>query len=541
MPHWLGPILRWSGAAGSGLASCVALVLGGCGGGGSSAASSAVGTGPPPDPTWTSGVYQSPATFAARCAVPRTGTDPATGQPYPDKPGSADWEDNFLRAWTNAYYLWYAEVPDVNPATHAPADYFKLLKTTAVTASGNPKDKFHFTYATSVWEQRSQSSVQVGYGAVWVSLATTPPRKLLVAYTEPGTPAVAANLARGAEIVTVDGVDLVNDNTQVGVNTLNAGLSPAASGETHTFGVVDTPGAAVRTVTLTAAAITSTPVQNVKTLPGGTGLLGYFQFNDHIATAESELIAAFTQLKQAGIADLVIDLRYNGGGYLDIASEVAFMVAGPGRTTGRTFELQVFSDKYQNSTVNPVTLAALTPALFHSTAVGLSVASGTALPHLDLARVFVLTGPQTCSASEAIMNSLRGVGVDVIEIGSTTCGKPYGFYPQDNCGTTYFSIQFKGVNDAGFGDYTDGFSPANAVTPVLPALAQLPGCSVADDFTHPLGDPAEARLAAALGYLVNQQCPLPTGMAPPASPLQVDGAMAKPEWLMNRIMRSAAP
>ena len=58
------------------------------------------------------------------------------------------------------------------------------------------------------------------------------------------------------------------------------------------------------------------------------------------------------------------------------------------------------------------------------------------------------------------MNGLRGVGVEVIQIGSTTCGKPYGFYPTDNCGTTYFTIQFKGVNDAGFGDYSDGFSPA---------------------------------------------------------------------------------
>ena len=528
MTHWLGPIAGSPRAAASGLALCVALALAGCGGGSSSAAASAGGTGPPPDPTWTAGVYQSPATFAARCAVPRTGTDPATGQPYPDKPGSADWEDNFLRAWTNAYYLWYAEVPDVNPATYAPAGYFKLLKTTAVTASGNPKDKFHFTYTTTAWEQLSQSGVQVGYGAVWAALASTPPRKFVVAYTDPGTPAAAASLGRGAEIVTVDGVDLVNDNTQAGVNTLNAGLFPATSGETHTFGVVDTPGAAARNVMLTAAAITTTPVQNVRTLPAAAGPVGYFQFNDHIATAESELIVAFTQLKQAGVVDLVIDLRYNGGGYLDIASEVAFMVAGPGRTTGRTFELQVFSDKYSNATVNPVTGATLLPTPFHSTAVGLSAASGTALPHLDLARVFVLTGPGTCSASESIINSLRGVGVNVIEIGSTTCGKPYGFYPQDNCGTTYFSIQFKGVNDAGFGDYSDGFSPSNAVTPVLPALAQLPGCSVADDFTH------------ALGYLANQQCPLPTGMAPPASPLQVDGAMAKPEWLMNRIMRVTA-
>ena len=133
------------------------------------------------------------------------------------------------------------------------------------------------------------------------------------------------------------------------------------------------------------------------------------------------------------------------------------------------------------------------------------------------------------------MNSLRGVGVNVIEIGSTTCGKPYGFYPQDNCGTTYFSIQFKGVNDQGFGDYTDGFSPANAVNNIA---SPVPGCSVADDFTKQLGDPTEARLAAALGYLANSTCPTPTGMAPPASPLQADGVMAKPEWLMNRIMRN---
>ena len=55
----------------------------------------------------------------------------------------------------------------------------------------------------------------------------------------------------------------------------------------------------------------------------------------------------------------------------------------------------------------------------------------------------------------AVINGLRGVNVEVYVIGSTTCGKPYGFYPTDNCGTTYFSIQFRGVNALGFGDYTD--------------------------------------------------------------------------------------
>jgi carboxyl-terminal processing protease len=106
--------------------------------------------------------------------------------------------------------------------------------------------------------------------------------------------------------------------------------------------------------------------------------------------------------------------------------------------------------------------------------------------------VTVLTGPETCSASEAIINGLRGVNVQVNLIGGTTCGKPYGFLPQDNCGTTYFAIQFKGVNNQNAGDFADGLAPT---------------CTVADDFSHPLGDPAEGRLAAALSYRVTGTCP----------------------------------
>ena len=529
---------RWLHDTRTALACCAALGVAACGGGGgSSAAASGGGGGPPPDPTWTAGVFAAPTSLAAYCAAPRSGTDLATGKPYPDKLGSAVWENHFLRAWTHAYYLWYGEVTDLNPASYntSTKSYFDLLKTTAVTASNHPKDKFHFTYATSTWEQLSRSGVQAGYGAAWVLIAKAAPRKLVVGYVDTGTPATAAGLARGAEVVTVDGVDLVNINTPAGVDALNAGLFPAGSGESHTFGVIDTPGAPVRSVSLISAAITLTPVQNVHTLPGPTGLVGYFQFNDHIATAESELIAAFAQLQQAHVAELVIDIRYNGGGYLDIASEVAFMVAGPGRTTGRTFERQSFNAQYPNT--NPFTGAAIAPESFLDTAAGFGTTpAGTPLPYLNLARVFVLTGPGTCSASEAIMNGLSGIGVEVVEIGSTTCGKPYGFYPQDNCGTTYFSIEFKGVNDQGFGDYTDGFSPANAVSNVA---TPLPGCSVADDFTKQLGDPAEARLGAALGYLATQTCPLATGLGPPASPLHADGVMAKPEWLMNRIMRNA--
>ncbi len=126
----------------------------------------------------------------------------------------------------------------------------------------------------------------------------------------------------------------------------------------------------------------------------------------------------------------------------------------------------------------------------------------------------------------------------MIQIGTTTCGKPYGFYPQDNCGTTYFSIEFQGLNAQGFGDYPDGFSPAN--TAASPGVI-LPGCSVGDDFSRALGDPREARLAAALAYRDTGSCP--AAAAASSDPDMVRGASAtdgiapKSPWRENRMYR----
>jgi carboxyl-terminal processing protease len=123
----------------------------------------------------------------------------------------------------------------------------------------------------------------------------------------------------------------------------------------------------------------------------------------------------------------------------------------------------------------------------------------------------------------------------VIQIGSTTCGKPYGFYPQDNCGTTYFSIEFQGDNAMGFGNYPDGFSPQNSASLTS---AVLPGCSVADDFGHELGDPAEGRLAAALGYRSGQGCPSPpSGVAPLVPAIAAQAPVHREFWRENRILR----
>ena len=519
--------------------NCLALSLvAACGGGGGSNPAPSNPTPPPPGGiAYTAGVYPASSTFAAQCQSPRIGNDPATGRAFPDRAGSTIAENHWLRSWTQELYLWYREVPDLNPANTATTTaYFDQMKTIATLASGQAKDRYHFTYNTAQYQQLAGSGISVGYGIEWQVQQGAPPRRIMVSFVEPGSPATTAGLTRGVELLRADGVDVVNDGTSAGVTTINNAMSPATTGESHQFVFRDRGSSNTRSVTLVAAAITSNPVPLTAVLPTTTGNLGYLLFNDHNAPSEGALIDAINTLRNANVRDLVLDLRYNGGGYLSIASELSYMIAGSAATAGRNFERLQFNDKYPNT--NPVTGQTLNPTPFYATTVGLSRPSGQALPTLNLPRVYVLTSGGTCSASESIINGLRGIGIAVYQFGSDTCGKPYGFYPQDNCGTTYFSIQFKGVNAAGFGDYFEGFSATRAN--VDPG-ARLPGCSATDDLTRDLGNPDEERLRVARVYRETGLCtgtaPLQEMQATPAEPGLSVEQPARAPWRTNRILR----
>jgi C-terminal processing protease CtpA/Prc len=458
-----------------------------CGGGGGGSSSPPVATTPPPATGFDAGQFQPSSQFKNLCATPRPGTS--------DRSGTTADENNWLRSWSNELYLWYDEIRDQNPRNFTTAAYFDVLKTEQLSGSGRPKDRFHFTYTTEEWNRLSNSGIAAGYGAKLVILASSPPREIVVAYVTPGTAAANAGLVRGTRIVSVDDVDVA---TGTNVTVLNSGLFPSAAGQPHRFQVRDPGTNGVRGITMTSADITMDPVDIVSTISNNGELVGYIHFNDHNRPSEAKLVNAFRTLRDRRINDLVLDLRYNGGGFLDIANETAYMIAGAA-AQGRTFEALQFNRKH--TTTNPVTGERLEPDRFHETTQGFSATAGQALPTLGLSRVFVLTTARTCSASESIINGLRGIGLEVVQIGGNTCGKPYGFYPTDNCGTTYFTIQFQGVNAAGFGDYTDGFGRNNgAVT--------LPGCSASDDFSRPLGDPAERLLGAALAYQDTGSCPV---------------------------------
>jgi carboxyl-terminal processing protease len=474
----------------------VSLFLVGCGGGGGSSSPTPSSL-PPSTPSsqdstsaWVAGSYESWRNLSGICANPRKTSDVQ---------GTITDENSWIRSFSNDTYLWYSDLPDVDPGlVNSTGEYFDLMKTTALSPTGSPKDRFHFTYNTEEWELLSESGISVGYGAQFHLGGNDYPRSLVVAYTESNTPASAKNLNRGAAIISIDGVDVAYGSD---VDTLNAGLFPSNAGEDHVFEVRDLGASETRFITLISEAVVSDPVQNETTFLVNGSMVGYMTFNDHIATSEQQLIVAMTEMRDSAIDDLIVDLRYNGGGLLGIAAELGYMIAG------NVGEGEVFSEVQFNSkhpSYDPITGNFLSPLMFPSNAIGYSAVAGQPLPTLNLSRVFIIASEGTASASEAVINGLRGVGIEVILIGDTTTGKPYGFYPTDNCGTTYFTLQFKGVNASGFGDYSDGFTPVENASS---QGSEISGCRVADDFSHMLGDSNEARISTALSYIENGSCP----------------------------------
>ena len=228
----------------------------------------------------------------------------------------------------------------------------------------------------------------------------------------------------------------------------------------------------------------SVPVAKVVSSPAGRKV-GYILFNDHNEGAQDALIGAFESLRAGAVNDLVLDMRYNSGGFLYVAQAAASMVTGL-QSEGKVFEQLHYSAKRQADTAASTLVFSSkvqTPETVY--------ARGYLLPQLSLPRLYVLTSSQTCSASESVINSLRGIDVDVVLVGGTTCGKPYGFHRQDNCGLAFFAIEFQGYNAKNFADYTGGIRAT---------------CPVADNTNSLLGSNDEPLLAAALHHIDTGSC-----------------------------------
>lgn len=380
---------------------------------------------------------------------------------------TAEGEKSWVRAHLDDVYLWYKEIANVAPSQYASVeDYFYALLVKS-------KDRFSFVSAQGQIDQFFEAGQEVGYGATFVNQSS----RFRVAYAQPNSPAEQQKVTRGVQIIGINGVPI----GQVSAAAQIAALYPTKAGASNQFEVLDVGATSTRLVQMTAAAITRAPVLKTSIVTtADQKKIGYMAFTDHIATAEQPLINAMNEFKKGAIDDLVLDVRYNGGGYLYIASEVGQMIGGTA-VQNKVFEKLQFNDRHPEKTNNP---GSTFPFFDTST-------QNQTLPQLNLKRVFVLTGPGTCSASEAIINGLSPF-VKVITIGGTTCGKPYGFIQKNNCGKAYFAIEFVGVNAAGEGNYSNGFTPV---------------CPASDDLEHQLGDTSERLLLGAINYSKSGVCP----------------------------------
>jgi carboxyl-terminal processing protease len=379
-------------------------------------------------------------------------------------------QQQFTRSYLNETYLWYQEIPSVSSSqfTTVP-DYFYALLTPALDSSGARKDRFSFI-ASGADADSLSTGVNVGYGADWVSDSAD---RLRITQVAPGSPAAIAGLVRGGEAVS-----FVSSNNS---------LYPNAAGASITFSYRPSPTSPERVVTLNAAPLVDDPVPQSKIITTASGQrVGYVLFNAHTRGAQDKLIDTLSGMATAGLSTMVLDLRYNRGGFLYTALSLATMLSGPSNEN-KVFERLQYSDKRAQDTAEST--FTYTGALL----VGETrYAANFALPRLALPRVYVLTTDDTCSASESVINGLRGVDVEVVLVGKTTCGKPYGFSRKDNCGLAYYPIEFQGTNAKGFGDYASGMAAT---------------CAAADDLDNPLGSVNEGLLSAALKHVDTGSCP----------------------------------
>ena len=431
-------------------------------------------------------------------------------------------EKKWIKAYMSERYLWYKDIPKVNEKdsrynvlTDGVLDvwssllnYFDDSKTPLKTARGTLVDKFSFIIDSDSWNNYVGSNLR-GYGFMLKTSTQGSQKVLSVAYVFPNTPAKNAGLARGDQIIGIDGAS-VNDTGIEAANIFNEGLRPTKVAP-HQFQILR--AGQVLNLTMQAEVISLQQVEH-KVLNVASQKIGYLLFNSHVPSAETYLIQAMADFKQQGISNLVVDLRYNGGGYLAIANALAYSVAGRTQAQGKVFEWIQFSDKRRSENY-----------AFNFRSRGLN---NQEYPSLGVSKIYVLVTGGTCSASESFINGLRGIDVQVELIGGTTCGKPYGFYPQENCGITYAAMEMETVNAKLEGGFSDGMTPQ---------------CTVLDDLSRPLGDVSEGMLSVAIKRIQGQSCNQATGLAISSQSLsgmalRDEGVLLRPDWQSNKFLKA---
>lgn len=434
------------------------------------------------------------------------------GCPQHEDPCSQANQKDAVRSLLADWYLYPDLLQSIDPADGKYATVQDYLAAVTKPAQDAGKDR-GWTYATTYTATQQYydagNSVGFGVGLLLRPDASVPPvPHLFVSQVYPDSPAAAAGFTRGDEILKIG----TSDTTWTDVPTLVAQSSsalgeafgPNTAGVTRTFDVVPNGGGrATRTMAKATFGLDPVPAGwRIVDRGQGTPPAGYVALRTFINPANPLLQDVFNQFQAAGVTDVVVDLRYNGGGLISTAELLANLLAGD-RSTGDvmfTVRNNALQSRYDEA-------AYFTPGCDASDPTNPPICThpiGT--PGVPFRIAFITTGA-SASASELVPNVLEAyhhtrTPADIALVGEKTYGKPVGqrgwTIPQ--CDLAVYLVSLKLVNAEGDGDYYDGLPDASG-------HFSGPLCPAADDLTHAMGDSAEASTAAALAWLSTGTCP----------------------------------
>jgi C-terminal processing protease CtpA/Prc len=365
------------------------------------------------------------------------------------------------------WYLWNDRLPaSVDLAAFAtPNDVMAHLMTFSPAGSnGGPVDRFSGVGSAAADQQFFGEGQYEGFG---FSPRLEPPDDLRLERVFADSPAGAAGLERGQRILRLDGRTIAEIEAAEGVFAV-------FDRPTVEFTIEDTDGTEF-VAPITQGIVTIDPVPQWRLIPrAGTVPVGYFEFAQFISTADAVFDTVFAQFAANDVTDVIIDLRYNGGGVVTTANLLGDYLGG------RVAENLLFSETRFNADRAANNVLEFFGRLGNS---------------ISLSRLVIIASAGTASASELIANGLAP-HVEVVIVGDTTFGKPIGQAGFEFCGNILRITAFQIFNADGYGDYFDG----------LPV-----DCPAPDDLDVAVGADADPNVVAAMTYLDTGACPAAAG------------------------------
>jgi C-terminal processing protease CtpA/Prc len=387
---------------------------------------------------------------------------------------------NFVWKGLNLYYLWQADVPNLADTK------FKNQAELNTFLSGYPKpenlfdalrvdksiDKFSWMVDDYLELEGALQGTTNNNGVEFgLSYKSSGSNEIIgwVRYIIPNSDASTKNIKRGDIFYAVNGTQLTDAN----YNALLFG-----SNNDYTLNMADINGGAItpngKTVALTKTVLDENPILVNTVITSGSKKIGYLLYNGFYSNYDTKLNEAFGTLKSQGITDLVLDLRYNGGGSVTTATRLASMITG-------SFTRQVFSKQQWNAKIESYYLTNNPESLkdFFVDKIGT-----IPINSLNMTKIYILTSRSSASASELVINGLKPY-MNVVQIGDVTVGKNVGsvtLYDSPTFGKDKRNpnhryamqpIVLKIVNSVGFGDYQSGLTPTFSLKESLSNLGVL--------------------------------------------------------------------